>query len=115
MAEINGRVGDQGDVVVEMLDANGNVTDDWDSAGGVQWTSTLPSAFNVTDADANPKDAVIDFLALTAAGEEGFIECSFDGRVGPGERRITARSVSLAVVPGEATGARVQVTMRPVA
>lgn len=112
MAEINAHVGELGHVEVEIHDAQGNITTDWDVVGGVRWRSTNEAAVFVSDTDANPQDAEIEFRGLTSADE--FLECEFDGRVGPDVNLITLRSQSLAVVPGEATGGVVNVFMKPV-
>lgn len=114
MAEVNAHVGEHGIVEVEIHDAQGNVTTDWDIAGGVKWSSTNEVAVPVSDMDLNPQDAEVEFAALTGEGEEVFIECQFDGRVGPEEKPIMLRSQSIAVVPGEATSGVVNIRMVPV-
>lgn len=107
MADVNANIGQLGVAEVEIHDANGNPTDNWDMTGGITYTSTNPDAVSVFDDDANPKDARIQFNALTT--EDVFIDVSFDGRVGDEVNTINLRSQSIAVVPGEAAGGTVTV------
>ena len=92
--------------VLIMKDAEGNVTNEYDVAGGIQWTSTDPTVAVVGDEDVDPKDAVVNFLALGSCR----IEVSFDGRIGPDENRITA-AADVDVVPGEAVAGELTLEM----
>ena len=114
MAEVNARVGQPGVAELEVKDADGNITPDWDFAGGTVWNSTAPDQVVVTDTDpqVNPLDAKIQFFALTE--EDAFVEVTFDLRSGPDEDRRTFRSQSIAVVPGPATDAEVRISFTQV-
>ena len=101
-------IGDLGRAVVKMTDANGNPTDSYDNMSGIQYESSDPSKVTVVDDDAEPRDATLEFLALTE-GAPVTITVRFDGDPGNGERAITLQSEPINVVPGEATGGEVQI------
>lgn len=112
MADHTAHMGDPGEVQVEIRDANGNITDNWDVESGLVMQiqnaagEEVPGFINIVDdGDGDPSDAVLEFVQLTT--EDLFLDVRFDGRVGPDVNEIHARSGSIAVVPGEATGATV--------
>jgi hypothetical protein len=101
-------VGDPGVAEVEMRDAQGNVTDNYDKVSGIQWTTSDP-AVELVDDDANPKDARFNFVSVTTAPVTA--TCMFDGDAGEGLVSITATSEEINVVPGPASSATVVIKM----
>jgi len=114
MAEVQFHVGDVADVQVELTDARGQTGATWDESGGMIYTVSHPDAVTVGDEDADPMDAEVNFTDLTPDGEDAYIEVSFDVRIGAEENRLTLRSQTFSVVPGEATGGRMTLVLRPV-
>jgi hypothetical protein len=114
MADALFHVGDVADVRVELTDARGQAGAAWDEAGGMIYTVSHPDAARVTDEDADPMNAEVEFTDLTPDGEDAYLEVSLDTRRGDAENRLTLRSQTFAVVPGEATGGRLTLTLRPV-
>ena len=109
MDELEVHVNETGRAVVTLRDKDGNETSNYDDVSGIAWSCTNPSAAEIVDEDAEPKDATFRFLAL--ADEPFFFECTFDGKKGPEENRVTLRSQPIRVVEGEAVGGEIQVQM----
>jgi hypothetical protein len=103
---VEAHIGELGIAEVVMHDADGNPTDSYDTMTGISYASTNPTAVNVVDDDAEPKDARVEFLALA---DGVTITCTFDGDPGDGERPITLVSEEINVVPGEATGGEIKI------
>jgi hypothetical protein len=102
-------IGEDVHVRVTMRDAGGNVTDRYDVAGGIQWTSTDEAIVAVEDDDADPKDARVTVMSL---GGPVRIGVSFDGDSGAGVRQVSGESEDLNVVPGDAVAGEVVVEIR---
>jgi hypothetical protein len=102
-------VGEVGVAEVEMRDAQGNVTDDYDKVAGIQWSTTDPASVTLVDDDANPKDATFNFLAITTAPVTATV--MFDGDAGDGVTQITGTSEEINVVPGPARSGTVTIKM----
>jgi hypothetical protein len=100
-------VGEVGIAEVEMRDADGNVTDDYDKVAGIHWSTTDPSKVTLVDDDANPKDARFNFLALTTTPVTA--SCTFDGDAGDGVTQIEGASEEINVVAGPARSGTVTI------
>ncbi len=110
---VEATVGSPGVASVLMRDAQGAETKTYDVTGGIQWTSTHPDVVAVFDDDEDPRDARIEFLQVFS-DEDVFLEVSFDGDPGDGQRAVTARSEAIRVVPGPAATAEVVVRFEEV-
>jgi hypothetical protein len=106
---VQAHIGDTGVVAVEMTDEQGNLTDTYDKITGIRYDSSNPNAVSVLDEDAEPKDAEVEFKALTT--EPARITVTFDGDPGSGVRPITLVSEDIEVVAGEATGGTVTIRL----
>jgi hypothetical protein len=96
-------------VELEMLDADGNTTTNY-QAGSIKWTLSHPDSMALADEDANPLDAVLTFTELTPPGEDASISVSFDGDPGTGVRTVRSQSQEpIRVVEGEAVAGVVHV------
>lgn len=104
---VQAHVGDIGVAEVHMTDAQGNDTDSYDVMSGISYVSSDPDSIEVVDDDAEPKDARLNFLALTDAPQQ--VTVTFDGDPGDGVRSITLVSEDIEVVPGPATGGTVTI------
>ena len=105
---IEAHIGDLGVAEVVMRDSPSNPTDRYDSMSGIAYSSSHPTAVNVVDDDAEPKDARVEFLALTN-GEEATITCTFDGDPGDGITTVVLVSEGIMVVPGDAVGGEIKI------
>jgi len=112
---VDAHVGDLGVALVEMTDADGRVTDTYDVISGIVYESSNPAVVVVVDDDAEPKDARLDFLAVSP--DPVRVTVRFDGDPGDGVRAIELISEDIMVVelpPGEATGGTVTIRFTPV-
>lgn len=55
---VDAHIGDLGIAEVVMRDASGQVTDSYDTMNGIIYSSSNPSAVNVIDDDAEPKEEI---------------------------------------------------------
>lgn len=79
----------------------------------IVFSSTDPGTI-ITDNDANPLDAEIEFTQLTEPGVDQFVEATVDGDPSAAVREFTLRSKSYQVVPGDAVGGQLFLDIGPV-
>ena len=106
-------VGQTGNAIVKMLDAQGNETDNYDTITGIRYEFADDEVVTIVDDDALPKDAHLEAVGVGVSK----VRCTFDGDPGDGLREIILESEDIEVVeppPGEAVSGEFTVTFQPV-
>lgn len=111
-------VGEHAKATVKLFDADGNPTDRFDMMTGIKYEISDPAAATIADADAEPRDVEIEFVALTEVGVDEFLTVTLDGDPGDGVTEIRLESEAFQIVQGDAVSGTldlelVQVTPPP--